>query len=519
MLAYIALFSSAAAAAFVLRIGYLSLYLNWFVQGPAGDAAYHLCAIRQIRSGGPFRGVTRFLLTEEPDAYPILFHRLCALYPGALIERHPYLPNLVIWTLAAGGVTAYGGYASVLYGLRPDVAGYSFLILFLTLASNVSSDMNGLNYLSLSERLLARIASAFFFVAMATAVDTGDMISFGVAVAAGTMAGITSLFGRQTVYFTTPLVSLLTWSPLPLEILVLAFLGALVVDRGYFLRGIRQQVRYSIAYNLFTKRSPYYQGGLSRFVNVRMLLRRSRGIAWRLSEMELHEPTRVIFRYPELLALGALMVVNQQWQIGAAGSIILATLILYILTTFKALRHLGEANRYLEYNLWYLAPLILAREWCVGAAPTYLVVGYFLWIGLVTVWKLRSWRSIAASFPVRDVLSEFLSEANIKSADVVFPVPIPLGAAICARVDCKAIMYQGVAVSANLYAKYVRQPPYLNGDWRPVAAAFGATIIVADKSMVDASRGLMGWSYDFSGQRLIAESTRYAAYEILPAVT
>jgi len=374
--------------------------------------------------------------------------------------------------------------------------------------------MNGLNYLSLSERLLARVFSAAYYASMATGVDSNDTTSLCVAVIAGSLAGTTSLFGRQTLVFATPLVALFTWSVAPLAILAASFFGSIVVDGGYFLRGIRQQIRYSIAYNAFTKRSPYYQGGLSRFVDPRTVFGRSGSLSARLLELELHEPTRIAFRYPELAALVFLIIFNQEQAFDCAEAVVAATLALYVLTTFKALRHFGEANRYLEYNLWFLVPLMLAREWTDGHVPIAIAIGYFSWVGLVTLWKYRSWRRVSASFPDRDQLSDFLKKAEIKSNDVVFPIPVPLGAAVCARILCKAIMYQGVAVSSELYAKYLNQPPYLNRDWRLIANVFGATVIVGDRSMVDACQSLMGWSYDFSRLPIKAQDGRYVAYDI-----
>lgn len=508
-------FAAACVAALLLRLVYLSLYKRWFAQGPSGDAAYHLAAVRQIRSGAsPFGGVPEFLLSDEPDAYPILFHRFSALFSDVTIQRSPYLPNLIIWTLSVGLFTVYAGYAGQLYGLNPISVGASFLVFFLALASNVSSDMNGLNYMSLSERLLARIFSASFFVCLAVGMDRHDMISLGLAVFLGSAGCITSLFGRQSLAFTSPLVAILTLSPVPLYVLAGSFAVATVVDRGYFLRGLRQQIRYSIAYNKFTKHSPYYQGGLSRFVSLANLMKRQIGISARILEVELHEPTRILFRYPEIIALGALLIWNGRAVFGATEAIVVASLFLYVLTTFKALRHLGEANRYLEYNLWLVVPFALGREWSEGNAPLILWFGYFGLVAFATAWKFRSWRPVAASFPTRDVLGEFLNAANIKTDDVVLPVPVPLGAAVSVRSRCKAIMYQGVAVSVDLYSKYLQQPPYLNRDWNPIAKTFGATVIVADRSMVDAAQSLMGWTYDFSSLPIRAECERYIAYDL-----
>src|SRR5690349_1793575 len=93
----------------VQRAVVVALHRKWFRQGFAGDAALHLAVVRELKQGR-YTGIPHFLIKDEPDSYPILFHRFAALFPLRAVENHPYLPNLVLWSLLTGIVGLYAQY-------------------------------------------------------------------------------------------------------------------------------------------------------------------------------------------------------------------------------------------------------------------------------------------------------------------------------------------------------------------------------------------------------------------------
>src|SRR5690242_16148745 len=141
MLPYLLTGFCAALLALSTRLLFLLNYRKWFRQGFAGDAAFHLAVVRELKRDRHFAGVPYFLIKDEPDTYPILFHRFAALFPQPLTERHPYLPNLVLWVLSTIGAALYAQYvgANLLHRAGATV-GLTFALLFCTLASNLSSD-------------------------------------------------------------------------------------------------------------------------------------------------------------------------------------------------------------------------------------------------------------------------------------------------------------------------------------------------------------------------------------------
>jgi len=512
---YVMVGLAAALAAAIHRAVILWIYRSWFRQGFAGDAAFHLAVIRQIKRTGGYDGIPEFLIRDEPDTYPILFHRLAALFPIRWVERFPYLPNAVIWVVMTSAVTVYAQYASArLLGVPGPWFALTFLLLFLGLASNVALDMNGLNYISLSERLLSRFCTGACFLTMAVFVTYGDWPSFAMAIAFGTLTLTSSMFGRQTLFFVVPIFSLFSLNAWPLVILAAATLGALIVDGSYFLRGLRHMSQFSHAYRNHTKHSRYYKLGLSRFVNPRVVLGRGQGLWPRIYELEHNEPSRAVFRYPDVALTIVLLVFWPGHAAPAEIALIVATLVVYVATSTAALRHYGEANRYIEFALWLVTVFVLSKYAVAGTVPVMVWLLYAGWIAATAAKKYRDWSNL--SFPVRDVLNEFAAQARIDRDATVFTVPFSLGAAISARTQCRALMYQGSAVTLGLYEKFMEEIPFLKRDWRSLAGEFNVSHVVCERSYLDIMNSLIGWEYDFSTIKQTAINDRYVAYRIAP---
>jgi hypothetical protein len=501
----------AAILSAALRAVLLAVYRKWFRQGFAGDAAFHLAVIRELKKSSRYDGVPHFLIRDEPDTYPIAFHRFAALFPEEWILRRPYLPNLCLWVALSAAAAAYAQYVGA-YLLHQPGVGLCFTAFFLALSSNLSSDMNGLNYISLSERLLARFSCALYFAALATAMSFGDTPSLVIAALAGVLACISSMFGRQAVAFVTPLVALFALDATPIIILGAAVLGAILLDRGYFLRGLRHMAQFSHAYTRHTKYSRYYKAGFSHFVNPRILFGRGVPIRTRLFELENREPTRILFRYPELILLGALGILYGDIAAPVL-AIIAATLVVYVTTSTPQLRQFGEANRYIEYNLWIVVPMaIVASLFARDTLPIPLLAGYAAWVVAVTSKKFLDWSKL--QYPENDRLLDVVKPLNLTACDTVFTVPFTLGAAVSARAPCRALMYQGSAVTLALYQRFMEEVPFLKREWRQLAAEFDVTHIIADKSFLGIMSNMVGWQYDFQGLHKLVENDAYVVYRV-----
>lgn len=503
----------AAAAAGVHRAVLLWIYRSWFRQGFAADAAFHLAVIRRIKATGGYDGIPEFLIRDEPDTYPKLFHRLAALFPLSAVEKYPYLPNAVIWVLSTVVCTCYAHYVGAeLLGRQGTQFALVFLVIFLSLASNLSLDMNGLNYISLSERLLSRACCGLYFAALTMFMMYGDWPSFAVAVLCGGATLVSSMFGRQTIFFVTPLLCIFAFSLYPLAALVGAVILAFAVDRGYFWRGLRHMRQFSHAYRNHTKHSRYYQLGLSRFVRPSVLLSRGARISGRLHELENNEPTRLLFRNPEIFLMIVLIAAWPPYVGWPEVATLAATLAVYVGTSTAALRHYGEAGRYIEFALFIVPPLCLAKYAVQAWVPGLLWLAYLVWLVLITGRRYFVWSRL--KFPEADQLKAFLDPLGLGQESTLFTVPFSLGGAINVRTGSRALMYQGSAVTLSLYEKFMEEIPYLKRDWKRLSAECGVTHIVCERSYLDVMKTLLGWEYDFSEALKIAESPRYVAYSV-----
>ncbi len=515
---YLLVGAVAALIAAIHRAVILCVYRSWFRQGFAGDAAFHLAVVREIKKSGSYSGIPEFLIRDEPDSYPILFHRFASLFPSRLLERYSFIPNAVIWIVAVTMATLYAHYVAVqLFGFVGPRFALVFLVFFLMLASNLSLDMNGLNYVALSERLLSRFCCSAYFVSLATFISYGDTVSLVVAIVTGTLAMMSSMFGRQTMAFVNPIAAVLALNGWPIVLLAGSFLGALLLDRGYFLRGLRHMAWYSHAYRNHTKHSRYYRLGLSRFTDLKIVFGRGKGWRSRIYELEHHEPSRLAFRYPEMLLMlffAAFFPGQVTWPELA---IAIASCIIYFATSTEALRHFGEANRYIEFALWLIPALALTRLVMLGSVPTWVWLLYGAWTCAVTIRKYGAWFSL--SFPAKDRLAEFIAPLNLGPAATLFTVPFSLGAAIHVRTQCRVLMYQGSAVNLGLYEKFMEEIPYLKREWQKLATEFAVSYIISERSYLDVMKSLLGWEYDFSTLRKVAEDDRYVAYQVSLAGT
>ncbi len=515
MWSYVAVAAVMASAATVERLTLLHFHRNWFAQGFTADGAFHLAVLREIKRTGSYAGVPYFLMKEEnePDTYPILFHRFAALFPLRVVEGRAYLPNLILWVGLSAAAALYVQYvATRLLQIHGVTVAMTFIVLFLTGASNLSLEANGLNYISLSERLLARFCCAFCFAGLVFAMMFDDPVSYGLAVAGGVGAAISSLFARQAVAFTLPVMALIALDPRPVYVLAVCFFGAILFDGRFFLRGLRQMVLFSRAYNRLVKHSRFFKPALSRWIDWRTVLGCRATLDARLTAIEMGEPTQLLVRVPELALLGFVWLKWGHVAMPALDALV-GISVVYLLTTTSYFCHLGESIRYFEYDAWLLVPMLLAVAFAGEAPlPAVALAVYATWIGFFTWRRIGVWRQF--TFPAKDQMRELLERAGVTEASTVFTVPLHLGADVSARTLCRSFNYQGVPITLEVYRRFVEEPPMLKRDWRSLASQYGVTHIVADKRHLQWIPTVVDWTYDFSGLPVLGESDFYIAYGV-----
>jgi hypothetical protein len=82
------------------------------------------------------------------------------------------------------------------------------------------------------------------------------------------------------------------------------------------------------------------------------------------------------------------------------------------------------------------------------------------------------------------------------------------------RCGARALNYQGVVITTEVYERFVEEPPLLKRDWKPLAQEFSISYIVADKRYLATMPTVVGWTYDFSGLPIVADGSIYTAYAV-----
>lgn len=518
-MSYVTLAVAAAAIALAFRGLVIYVHRGFFRQGLVGDSSVHFAIIRQLREAPRAKYVEQFLIRPTPMSYPTAFHRFCGLFPLETIKKRAYLPNLVLFVLAAGGFVAYFRYVET--ALLGDSSWTPLAIaasVFLIAPTNWVFAGPSYAYIMLSERQLGRISSAAFILFAGVGAATGDTVSALLAVVAAALALISAVFARQLLCFVTPILALLLLRIAPVAEVLVAFLVALLLSRAHFLRGLKQMILQWRDYAVHTKRSSMMRASLSRFsswswlwevrFHPRELLRRA----------QLYEPGRSILRYPEITLALAFCIVAVATQHGALGAVaaalaaaIASSTIVYLATSTERLNHLGESYRYLEYGLYFVAPAAIGLLF--GAVPPLPALVGFLWFGLVTLavpWLSYGLSSRWTKWPERDVFEDFLRQMDLPAAAVVFPIGVQVAGDVCARrADAKSFWWQpGSSLTAEIFREFIDELPFLKRDAGPLIEKYGVTHAICDKNVLP----ILQWPLRLPGMRRYAENERFIGF-------
>lgn len=507
----------AIVLATVVRSSLVAVYAKWFREGIFGDAAYHYCIVRALcHRTGRYEGVPEFFLKNGPDRYPVLFHRFASLFGLRVVEKSPYLPNLSIFV----GFTAV---FSLVIGVLPGSASPDWLasglffenhllaflsvVLFVTSVANNSLHGHGILFLSLSERLLAKLSVGFYFFAALLWHSDGGDVFLVVSMIAGYVALSTSMFSRQALFFTTPL-----WALIDLEASILlplagALLISTVVGGKTFVLGLRDQWGFSTSYRQYTAKSRVFLDSLSKFSTLPNL----RSLRLILDRLMNDEPGKSILRHPDLLLV---LVVGWQHLTAPFITLLSATVAVFLLTTTKAFRHFGESERYLDYTFVFILPFMVASE--VVQQPTVGMAGLllataFLYRFVIIALAIR--KDFARFVVGNDSLNDILQQGGIVAGSRVLPLPINLGQAISARTGCGVVCYPGV-YGSWIFERYIDEYPLIKRPIEKLLAEFRITQIVVHKVQTEYCASVVGWSYDLSQYRKVAENEYWSCYDV-----
>jgi hypothetical protein len=495
-----------------IRLFSIYNYKDWFKQGFIGDSSVHFTIVRQLKKDLRALYIDQFLISPEPMAYPTAFHRFSRLFSTSLLIKRPYLPNLFLYVVFSSIFCIYLIYLKqvVLSGKNLTLFG-GFLVYFICPSSFIF-DGPSIAYIKLSERFLARASCALAISGLWVAIVFNDVISFAAAVCFGVLAILTSIFARQALMFTLPLLCIFFLDLRPIVMLVVVLALGAVVGRRRFLHSLRHTINHWRCYRIFTKQSSIVRQSLTclfrwHFAGGRITIRST------LGNIINRDPTRTFFYYPEIFLSIVLLYFSTLnfYEVYRFFLPIGITLIVYFTTLTDRWNHFGEAYRYIEYNLFfqipiicgvvsgYTSPLYLKWIYCVYVFFVFITVGILLYASR----KNRRYEA--------DELLAFLDQLPIRKNAIVFPISMRLGPDLVARRwNWKTFWWQPGVQLDSIFNEFIEEYPYLKKNWWPLFERFGVTHVICDKLALKACP----FQYDFSKLQLISENDHYIAYRV-----
>jgi len=369
----------------------------------------------------------------------------------------------------------------------------------------------GIVYLGLSERYLARLATSGAYFGLAAGTILNETWLLGVGTVMTILAILTAQFSRQALFFCVPLLCLVLQDARPLLFLGVGVGFALLIGGRYLRDGLRDTaVRWRL-YRTHTKQSAYVRSGLLGFFRWDLQGHISiKRIVFNLMEKD---PTRSVFWYPELLLTLPIVMMTSMIHANALALALLPPLVLYSLTLTERFNHLGEAYRYIEYNLSFFVPVLIGLAFAGDAWQIVCLSAYALFsLSFILVRYVHWVRSQGGRNLPKDEISAFVECTGINGPATIFPVSMRLGPDLVARRDdWKSFWWQPGTISDQIYDEYVEEYPLLKREWRPLAARHGVTHIFVDKRQDEVMKD---WRYDFSDEEKIAENEHFVVYAV-----
>ena len=484
---------------------------GWFRSGEFGDATVHKLIVRHLRGEGRSEQIPSFVIPNKLS-YPLLFHRLAALFPHGFESRFPFALNSIVFALGVSLFSAISWISLNLGGVKNswEVLLLAFFLFFVASNQNLFFGP-AIVYLGFSARLLGRIFTSLLALTVVFGIDSpaGWNLWLTVSVVFAAGAFLSSRFAIQVMVFVFPIQSALLVDLRPLGVVMAGFVLAAIISRGYALRTVSNLFAWWTIYSTRVAKSRFQRPSLSAFTNISSVWTSiaNRDPRRLLSEILQKEPLRTVINLPLFFAL--LILISLEGELNGIGSLAWATTLVWLATSTRALSFVGESYRYIEFTMYFVVPLYVANK--------FLGTFHQAFWGLVIVFALFSTSHILFVYSklrhpasTVDSLSDFLDELSLPDESTVFPIPMRLGPEVCLRrPTVRSFWWQpGGITQRNMFDEYIEEYPYLRVDWRPLALKHCVSMVIVDRLQLSAS----GLDYDLLEQDLLLSSERWAAY-------
>ncbi len=338
--------------------------------GPDSDDVNHLWRTRQIRRKRSFLKDFEAgdSVTEGYHASPPLPSLIVSFFP----ERHWLLAgkllNISYDCLAVILAYLFSAYlfGEYLYSGNPRIPAFYSALIFSTMP--VFFAITGSRLTSFGGRTLGLFFNMLFFICLGQAFIFNNVAFYIPTLLLGILIILTSQFGLQNMVFVSIILSVLYMDPAPLLVAVT------VLVAGYFFPfvGVSKIARHKLNHFSWYRRNwknypvIYNRNNIKEILRLPVYLTKRPGY-FLLYCLKFFTPTILFLLVPALFVLIGLYIQDPGfYKIIISGVwikyfcfIIIADLVIFVLTSFRKLLFLGEAERYPGYSAFYISFIIV----------------------------------------------------------------------------------------------------------------------------------------------------------------
>ncbi|WP_459935696.1 hypothetical protein [Desulfonatronum parangueonense] len=382
--------------------------------------------------------------------------------------------------------------------------------MFLFSPANFIFENDDANYIKLSERYLSKSLTSLAYVTFVIWVLMGDiwllLISFIMCI----IAIYTSKFSRQVVLFVFLLFSFLVFSLKGIGFVLLVFVVAFLLSPQNIYNSFRDQINHLRWYYNKNRYNIYL--GIRHIGDVFKLYSKSKTNKEKIVILLTRDPARLLFMYPLILLIfvSAILFETRIISLYQIFSIIIASHIIYLLTSFRATLFLGECYRYIDYTMYFMYPLIFLF---FEIPPSFLIFSAFIMVFYtLSVVFFTKYNDLYSNSYVCDDLSIFLDKAKysfVPSETVVLGIPTRLAEEVLSRIpELKICHWQQGILDDNICNFLYEDYPFIKKKWWPIIERCNVSHLIVDKH----SLRQVAWNYPFHELDFIFEDNRYALF-------
>lgn len=492
----------------------------------ATDTYYHLGAAEEIRRNS-FRMPERLkeYLMDSPYDYPPLFHYILALFEKNKRERVEKYISAFIDTLY---VIAVYFFAQHFFKQMFTVANYNTYSLVTTLLVLSVPTFLGINAGPRAYQATPRVLGEFFaglaLMAGFLFYFDGSLLWGVVAVLASSAALLASKFSAQVILFFSLILALFLKSIFFLALPVVAFITAVILSGGYYIKVIKGHLGHLYIFKRVTMKKYLNVRHKNRLIDVLTL---PRDILYdykkAFNTLSLNNTFMIVaIRNPQLVLLIPIyiellprFIIKEPRYFLAVW--IIASLICFLVTSLKPFQFLGEGDRYLEYSV--LPQILLFTAFVLPSTNKWLFVygllGYhFFFYALNVVIFAKIYKKNSNLDSDKEEVFGFLRNSaenfNMLPIGMVYELAYKTGAGILFPSGNFAINYISEKDYDELYEVY----SIPSRDISKLLRKYNLNSVFVNKKAIANVEKNHAFSYDFSSFAKIFENNGFVIYSI-----